>query len=50
MFFNVAFKINENPCFFESIYENMMFAQLIYNFSQKVGLKEEHKTYFTFNY
>ena len=27
----------------------MLFAELVYNFAQKVGLKEEHKPAFTFN-
>ena len=46
---NVFFKINGNIEVNESAYESMMFSVLVYNFSQKVGLKEENKASFTFN-
>ena len=49
MSINVKFKINGNLEVNESALEQMMFAELVYNFSQKVGLKEEHKPSFTFN-
>ena len=49
MSFNVKFKINENLEVTECGLENMMLAEFLYNFSQKVGLKEEHKATFTFN-
>ena len=49
MSFNVKFKINENLEVTECGLENMMLAEFLYNFSQKVGLKEEHKPTFTFN-
>ena len=49
MSFNVKFKINDNLEVTECGLDNMMFAEFIYNLSQKVGLKEEHKPTFTFN-
>ena len=49
MSFNVKFKVNENLEVIESAHENMIFKELIRNFNQKVGLKDEHKASFTFN-
>jgi len=49
MSFNVKFKINDNSEISVSALDSMMFAELIYNFGQMVGLKEEHKASFTFN-
>ena len=49
MSFNVKFIINGNLEVNESASDNLMFAELIYKFSQKVGLKEEHKAAFIFN-
>ena len=43
------FKINDNIEVDVSGVESMMFAELVYNFSQMVGLKEDNKTTFTFN-
>ena len=49
MSFNVQFIINGNLEVNEPALDKMMFAELVYNFAQKVGLKEEHKAAFTFN-
>ena len=49
MSFNVKFKINESQEVSMTVLEDMMLAELVYNFSQKVGLKEEHKASFNFN-
>ena len=46
---NIKFKINENIEVSVSGLENMMFAELVYNFGEMVGLKKEHKASFTFN-
>ena len=49
MSFNIKFKINENIEVIVSGLDSMMFAELVYNFGQMVGLKEEHKASYTFN-
>ena len=49
MSFNVKFQINGNLVVDMSAKENMMFAELAYYFSQKVGLKDDNKASFTFN-
>lgn len=49
MSLNVKFKINKNLEVNVFASENMMFCELIYNFIQKVGLKEEHKASFSFD-
>jgi hypothetical protein len=49
MSFNVKFKINESQEVSMTVLEDMLLAELVYNFSQKVGLKEEHKASFNFN-
>lgn len=47
--FNVKFRVNENFEVSIKALENMMFAELSYNLSQMIGLKEEHKASYTFN-
>ena len=49
MSFIVKFKVNEKFEVRVPGEENMMFAELNYNFSEIVGLKEEHKASFEFN-
>ena len=49
MSLNVKFKINQNLEVNVLASENMMFCELIYNFIQMVGLKEEHKASFFFD-
>ena len=49
MSFIVKFKVNEKFEVGVPGKENMMFAELNYNFSEIVGLKEEHKASFEFN-
>ena len=50
MSYSVRFKVNENFEVIMAVLDTMMIAELIYNFGQKVGLKEEHKPSFTFNF
>ena len=50
MSLNIKFIVNDNFEINVPSKENMMLAELIYNFSQKVGLKEEHKASFEFNF
>jgi len=50
MSFNVKFIVNDNFEISVPGKENMMLAELIHFFSQKVGLKEEHKASFEFNF
>ena len=49
MSFIVKFKVNEKFEVGVPGNENMMFVELNYNFSEIVGLKEEHKASFEFN-
>ena len=49
MALNVKFKINQNLEVNMSALDSMMFCELIYNFIQMVGLKEEHKASFFFD-
>ncbi len=50
MSFNVKFKINDDNHEYDVLAkENMMFMELAYKLSEKVGLKQEHKPTFVFN-
>ena len=49
MSFNVKFLITGNVVVNMPATDDMMFAELSYNFGQKVGLKEDNKVSFIFN-
>jgi len=46
---DIKFKVNDNIEVNVSGLDSMMFAELVYNFGQMVGLKDDNKATFTFN-
>ena len=46
---DIKFKVNDNFEVNVSGLDSMMFGELVYNFGQMVGLKEDNKATFTFN-
>lgn len=49
MLYSVSFTLNGNPAGGMYVNEDMLFAELTYNFCQNFGIKEDNKTTFIFN-